>query len=53
MTLALADGGQARMCLGRNFVLTGELAERLAGVDGIAKINLAPLRKRGNLRLVA
>ena len=53
VTLALADGGHARMCLGRNFVLTGELAERLAGVDGIAKINLAPLRKRGNLRLVA
>ncbi len=53
VTLALADGGQARMCLGRNFVLTGELAERLAGVAGIAKVNLAPLKKRGNLRLVA
>jgi DNA polymerase-3 subunit alpha len=53
VTLALADGGQAKLCLGRNFVLTGELAERLANVAGIAKVNLAPLKKRGNLRLVA
>jgi len=53
VNLALADGGQARMCLGRNFVLTGELAERLASIDGIAKVSLAPLKKRGNLRLVA
>jgi DNA polymerase III subunit alpha len=53
VTLSLADGGEARMCLGRNFVLTGELAERLASVAGIAKVSLAPLRKRGNLRLVA
>lgn len=53
VSLALADGGQARMCLGRSFVLTGELAERLASVPGIAKVNLAPLKKRGNLRLVA
>lgn len=53
VTLALADGGQAKMCLGRNFVLTGELAERLSGVDGIAKVNLAPLKRRSNLRLVA
>jgi DNA polymerase-3 subunit alpha len=53
VSLALADGGRARMCLGRNFVLTGELAERLASIAGIAKVNLAPLKKRGNLRLVA
>jgi DNA polymerase-3 subunit alpha len=53
VSLALADGGQARMCLGRNFVLTGELAERLASTAGIAKVNLAPLKRRGNLRLVA
>ena len=53
VSLALANGGQARMCLGRNFVLTGELAERLACVAGIAKVSLAPLKRRGNLRLVA
>jgi DNA polymerase-3 subunit alpha len=51
--LDLADGGQAVMRLGRNFVLTGELAERLAAIEGIAKVALAPLKRRGNLRLVA
>jgi len=51
--LDLADGGQATMRLGRNFVLTGELAERLAAIEGIAKVALAPLKRRGNLRLVA
>lgn len=51
--LALADGGQVTMRLGRHFVLNGELAERLAAVEGIAKVALAPLKKRGNLRLVA
>jgi DNA polymerase-3 subunit alpha len=51
--LNLAEGGQVQVRLGRNFVLTGELAERLAAVDGIAKVSLAPLKRRGNLRLVA
>jgi DNA polymerase-3 subunit alpha len=51
--LALADGGQARLRLGRDFVLSGDLAERLASVDGITNVSLAPLKRRGNLRLVA
>jgi DNA polymerase-3 subunit alpha len=51
--LALADGGQARMRLGSSFVLNGELAERLAAVEGIANVSLVPLKKRANLRLVA
>jgi DNA polymerase-3 subunit alpha len=51
--IALADGGQVQLRLGRSFVLTGELAERLAAVEGIAKVSLVPLKKRGNLRLVA
>ena len=51
--LALADGGDVQVRLGSNFVLSGELAERLAAVDGIAKVALVPLKKRGNLRLVA
>lgn len=51
--LALADGAQAQMRLGRNFVLNGELAERLAAVNGITRVALVPVRKRGNLRLVA
>ena len=51
--LAIADGGQVQLRLGRDFVLTGELAERLGAVEGIARVSLAPLKKRGNLRLVA
>jgi DNA polymerase-3 subunit alpha len=51
--LALADGGQVQVRLGSNFVLNGELAERLGAVEGIAKVALVPLKKRGNLRLVA
>ncbi|MFO6447476.1 DNA polymerase III subunit alpha [Erythrobacter sp. NE805] len=53
VTLALADGGEVRLRLGRDFVLTGELAERLGAVEAIARVNLAPLKRRGNLRLVA
>ncbi len=54
VSLALADGGQVRLRLGRDFVLTGDLAERLGAVEGIARVNLEPLRKkRGNLKLVA
>jgi DNA polymerase-3 subunit alpha len=51
--LTLSEGGEAQMRLGRNFVLSGELAERLAAVEGIGKVSLAPQKKRGNLRLVA
>ncbi len=51
--LALADGGQVQLRLGRDFVLTGEVAERLGAVEGIARVSLVPLKKRGNLRLVA
>jgi DNA polymerase-3 subunit alpha len=53
VVLALADGGRAQMRLGRGFVLNGELAERLAAIDGISNVALVPLRKRSNLRLVA
>ncbi|HSF11732.1 MAG TPA: DNA polymerase III subunit alpha, partial [Erythrobacter sp.] len=53
VSLALADGGRAQMRLGRGFVLNGELAERLAAVDGISNVALVPLRRRSNLRLVA
>ncbi|MBA4044429.1 MAG: DNA polymerase III subunit alpha [Erythrobacter sp.] len=53
VVLALADGGRVQMRLGRGFVLNGELAERLAAVDGISNVALVPLRKRSNLRLVA
>jgi len=51
--LILAEGGQVMVRLGRGFVVSGALAERLAAVPGIANVTLAPLRKRANLRLVA
>ncbi|KPF65313.1 DNA polymerase III subunit alpha [Porphyrobacter sp. AAP60] len=51
--LTLAGGGQVTMVLGRAFVLHGELAERLAAIEGISNVALVPLKKRSNLRLVA
>lgn len=51
--LALASGGHAAVRLGTGFVLNGELAERLAAVDGIDNVALVPLRGRARLRLVA
>ena len=53
VSLVLADGDRVKLRLGRDFVLTGELAERLGAVEGITRVALAPARKRGNLRLVA
>jgi len=51
--LLLEDGGIAQMRLGRNFLLSGELAERLAHVPGISNVELTPVRNRPGLRLVA
>jgi len=51
--LSISEGDYVRMRLGRNFVLNGELAERIADIEGIAKVALVPLKKRSNLRLVA
>jgi DNA polymerase-3 subunit alpha len=51
--LSISGGDYVRMRLGRNFVLNGELAERIADIEGIAKVALVPLKKRSNLRLVA
>ena len=51
--LSISGGDYVRMRLGRNFVLNGELAERIAAIEGIAKVALVPLKKRSNLRLVA
>jgi DNA polymerase-3 subunit alpha len=39
--------------LGTNFVLNGDLAERLAEVEGLANVALTPARGRANLKLVA
>ena len=51
--VTLEDGGHAQLRLGRSFLLSGELAERLAEVPGIANVELAPLRSKASLRLVA
>ncbi|MEY4721633.1 MAG: polymerase subunit alpha, partial [Pseudomonadota bacterium] len=39
--------------LGRDFRLDGELAEALAGIEGIANVSLTAQRAAGHLRLVA
>jgi DNA polymerase III subunit alpha len=51
--LHLAEGGQAMVRLGRNFALSGELAEQLGEIAGIGNVELVPVKPRGNLRLVA
>ena len=51
--LALQDGEQVAVRLGRNFALNGELAERLAAISGIGRVELVPVKAKPNLRLVA
>ncbi|ODT00904.1 MAG: DNA polymerase III subunit alpha [Erythrobacter sp. SCN 62-14] len=51
--LTLEDGEQVTVRLGRNFALSGELAERLGEVPGISNVELTPVKSRPNLRLVA
>lgn len=51
--LALAAGGHAQVRLGCGFVLNGDLAERLAAVEGVDNVALVPLKGKARLRLVA
>ncbi len=51
--LILADGQEAHMRLGRGFILDGDLAGRVADIEGIENVELQPLRGRANLKLVA
>ena len=51
--LRIGEGDAARVRLGRDFDLDGELAERLAHVDGLANISLTARRGPANLKLVA
>ncbi len=51
--LVLSADEDAYMRLGTNFVLNGELAERLSDVEGIENVALEPVRGRANLKLVA
>ena len=46
-------GKEARICLGKDFHLDGDLAERLASVEGLANVALSARRGGANLRLVA
>jgi DNA polymerase-3 subunit alpha len=46
--------GQAPLVrLGSDFLLDGELAERLASLEGLANVSLSAKRGAGHLRLVA
>ena len=51
--LILGADEEAHMRLGTNFILDGDLAERLAEVEGIENVALEPVRSRANLKLVA
>jgi DNA polymerase-3 subunit alpha len=51
--LAIGEPEDPVLRLGRDFVLDGELAERLAAVEGLANVMLKPQRGGANLRLVA
>jgi DNA polymerase-3 subunit alpha len=51
----LRTGGEEEpvMRLGRSFQLDGELAERLASIEGVANVSLTAQRGGAHLRLVA
>ncbi len=51
--LILGEGKDPLVRLGRDFDLDGELAERLAHIDGLANLSLTTRRTQTNLRLVA
>jgi DNA polymerase-3 subunit alpha len=51
--LRTSHGQEPLVRLGSMFQLDGELAERLASVEGIANVSLTAQRSRGHLRLVA
>ncbi len=50
--LRLADGGTQTLRLGRDFLLDGELAERLTELEGVDNVSLTA-RRAEHLRLVA
>ena len=52
-TLLTGDLAPPVMRLGRAFSIDGDLAERLASVPGLAKVQLTARRGKANLRLVA
>jgi DNA polymerase-3 subunit alpha len=53
LTLRLEDGQSPVLRLGRDFVLDGEMVDRLAEIEGIANASLSARRGGDHLRLVA
>jgi DNA polymerase-3 subunit alpha len=53
LTLRLQDGQAPVLRLGRDFVLDGEMVDRLAEIEGIANVSLSARRGGDHLRLVA
>jgi len=51
--LRIGEGAEPLVRLGRDFDLDGELAERLAHIDGLGNVSLTTRRGPANLRLVA
>ncbi len=51
--LILSGGEEAHVRLGRDFILDGDLAERLAGIEDIENVALEPVRGKARLKLVA
>ena len=51
--LRLGEGREATIRLGRDFEIDGELAERLAQIEGLANVSLSTRRGPARLRLVA
>ena len=51
--LRTGQGDEPRVRLGRDFMVDGELAERLATIEGVANVSLTARRGAGHLKLVA
>jgi DNA polymerase-3 subunit alpha len=51
--LAVGEGEEPVVRLGRDFDLDGELVDRLAQIEGVANVSLTPRRGAAQLRLVA
>ncbi|KUO56198.1 MAG: DNA polymerase III subunit alpha [Sphingomonadales bacterium BRH_c42] len=51
--LLVSEGEQPRIRLRGGYRLDGDLAERLAGIEGLSRIELRPQAARASLRLVA
>ena len=51
--LRTGSGEEPLVRLGQDFILDGELAERLASLEGVANVSLGARRGAAHLRLVA